>query len=163
MKDLTCFKWHSKKESNQTGNENSLITHYVVSCHVINRAIAQNERFNVLSDTLRENIIRQEMKTVSLHIMSCHVINRAIAQNERFNMFLMIISIVCVTVMVGTPLKSCQLSVVWWMGVDHELFCATLCTRSALLVIHSWVSAGVHTLAKKSCFSSLFGSHPPDY
>ncbi len=25
-----------------------------------------------------------------------------------------------------------------------------------------WVSAGVHTLAKKSCFSSLFGSHPPD-
>ncbi len=25
-----------------------------------------------------------------------------------------------------------------------------------------WVSAGVHTLAKKSCFSNLFGSHPPD-
>ncbi len=28
---------------------------------------------------------------------------------------------------------------------------------------NSWASAGVHTLAKKSCFSSLFGSHPPDY
>ena len=26
---------------------------------------------------------------------------------------------------------------VWWMGVDYELFCATLCTRSVLLVIHS--------------------------
>ena len=26
-----------------------------------------------------------------------------------------------------------------------------------------WVSAGVHTLAKKSCFSRLFVSHPPDY
>ncbi len=25
------------------------------------------------------------------------------------------------------------------------------------------VSGGVHTLAKKSCFSRLFGSHPPDY
>ncbi len=24
---------------------------------------------------------------------------------------------------------------VWWMGVDYELFCATLCTRSDLLVI----------------------------
>ncbi len=48
------------------------------------------------------------------------------------------------------------------MGVDYELFCATLCTRSVLLVIHSLgyiiytilhtnplVSAGVHTLAKK--------------
>ncbi len=28
---------------------------------------------------------------------------------------------------------------------------------------NSRLSAGVHTLAKKSCFSSLFGSHPPDY
>ncbi len=27
--------------------------------------------------------------------------------------------------------------IVWWMGVDYELFCATLCTRSVLLVIHS--------------------------
>ena len=75
-----------------------------MSCHVINRAIAQNERFNVLSDTLRENIIRQEMKTVSLHIMSCHVINRDIAQNERFNMFLMIISIVCCDSHGGNPI-----------------------------------------------------------
>ncbi len=66
-----------------------------------------------------------------------------------------------------------QYAIVWWMGVDYELFCVTLCTRSVLLVIHSlgytiphtnpWVSAGVHTLEKKSCFSSLFGSHPPDY
>ena len=27
--------------------------------------------------------------------------------------------------------------IVWWMGVDYELFFATLCTRSDLLVIHS--------------------------
>ena len=26
---------------------------------------------------------------------------------------------------------------VWWMGMDYELFCATLCTRSVLL-IHSY-------------------------
>ncbi len=73
--------------------------------------------------------------------------------------------------------------IVWWMGMDYELFYATLSTHSDLLVIHSlgyfslgdqfisliytiphthsWVSVGVHTLAK-NCFSSLFGSHPPD-
>ncbi len=27
--------------------------------------------------------------------------------------------------------------IVWWMGVDYELFFATLCTGSDLLVIHS--------------------------
>ncbi len=57
-------------------------------------------------------------------------------------------------------------------GVDYELIFQTLCTRFDLLVIsfiytmghrNPWVSAGVHTLAKKSYFSSLFGSHPPDY
>ncbi len=32
-----------------------------------------------------------------------------------------------------------------------------------ILNTNSRVSAGVHTLAKKSCFSTLFGSHPPDY
>ncbi len=30
-----------------------------------------------------------------------------------------------------------QTLLVWWMGVDYELFCATLCTLSDLLVIHS--------------------------
>ncbi len=53
---------------------------------------------------------------------------------------------------------------VWWMEVNYELFCVTLCTRSVLLVIHSLgyifsliytiphtnlISAGVHTLIKK--------------
>ncbi len=57
--------------------------------------------------------------------------------------------------------------------MDYELFCATLCTRSDLLVIHSlgyilmisliytilhtksWVSAGVHTLAKKGVLAAF--------
>ena len=34
-------------------------------------------------------------------------------------------------------LKMLSAAVVWWMGVDYELFCATLCTRSVLLAIHS--------------------------
>ena len=29
--------------------------------------------------------------------------------------------------------------IVWWMGVDYELFCATLCTRSILLTIDSGI------------------------
>ncbi len=70
---------------------------------------------------------------------------------------------------------SSSLLLVWWMGVDYELFCATLSTRSDLLVIYtlrdisgkfqlgnqfisliyiirhtnSWVSAGVYTVARK--------------
>ena len=28
---------------------------------------------------------------------------------------------------------------VWWMGVNYKLFCATLCTRSDLLVITDYV------------------------
>ena len=30
-----------------------------------------------------------------------------------------------------------KLSLVWWKGVDYKHFCATLCTRSDLLVIYS--------------------------
>ncbi len=34
-------------------------------------------------------------------------------------------------------LMSQKREIVWWMGVDYELFFATICTGSDLLVIHS--------------------------
>ncbi len=71
--------------------------------------------------------------------------------------------------------------IVWWMGWITIFLCNPMHTLlssgytlswiyiddfiSLIYTIphtNSWVSAGVHTLAKKSCFSSLFGSHPPD-
>ena len=53
---------------------------------------------------------------------------------------------------------------VWWMGVDYELFCATLCTRSVLLVIHS-LGYLYHPAYKSMGFGRCAHprSHPPDY
>ena len=61
-------------------------------------------------------------------------------------------------------------------AVSVACICATICTRSHLLVIHSLGFLNLHHPAyksmgfgrcahprKKSCFSSLYGSHLPDY
>ena len=41
------------------------------------------------------------------------------------------------TIQIGIDIHNPTCFIVSWMGVDYELFCATLCTRSDLLVIHS--------------------------
>ncbi len=43
----------------------------------------------------------------------------------------------------GTHVNHNNIILVWWMGLDYKLFCATLCTRSDLLGIHSLYSTQI--------------------
>ena len=74
-------------------------------------------------------------------------------------------------------MKDGDAKVGWWMRPIYELFFATPCKQPNfwgesgewyamkkldLPAYKSRVWGCLHTLAKKSCFSWLFGSHPPD-
>ncbi len=68
----------------------------------------------------------------------CFVIRQTIL-TESIGFFVTLLKMIC------SNEKSCVVRhsyhyitlIVWWMGVHYELFCATLCTHSVLLVIHS--------------------------